>query len=119
MSYPFGETVFRDRAPQIQDPYHPDDPTKTVPGRYEDGTTIKLLGAFVASGSSTAVSNATRSQVLSAKSLFCPPKSDVQIGDRIRTASGTWFVNELPAADTNPFTGWQPTREVPLDGALG
>lgn len=114
--FPHGETVYRDRPPQITDPYNP---AGSVPGAFEDGTTIPLTGAFVASTSSTALGSATRSQVLNAKSLFCPPSADVRIGDRIRTASGVWYVNELPTADVNPFTGWQPVREVPLDGALG
>lgn len=116
MSYPFGETVYRDRPPQIPDPYKPG---HTVPGEYSAGATITLHGAFVGSSSSTNVADATREQILSAKSLFCPPASDVQVGDRIRTASGTWYVNELPTADINPFTGWQPVREVPLNGTLG
>lgn len=116
MTFPHGETVYRDRPPQIPDPYNPQ---RTTSGRFEDGTTITLHGAFVASSSSNSVGNATRSQVLTAKSLYCEPKADVQKGDRIRTASGVWYVNELPTADVNPFTGWQPVREVPLDGALG
>lgn len=114
--FPHGETVYRDRAPQVPDPYNPEGATA---GEFGDGVTITLHGAFVASSSSSSVTDATRGQVLNAKSLFCSPKADVQIGDRIRTASGIWYVNELPTADVNPFTGWQPVREVPLDGSLG
>lgn len=118
MTFPFGETVYRDRPPQVTDPYNPD---RTRAGSFDDddAETITLQRAFVASSSSSAVSDATRGQVLSTKSLYCRADADVKIGDRIRTAAGVWYVNELPAADTNPFTGRQPVREVPLDGALG
>lgn len=117
MTFPHGEVVFRDRAPQIPDPYHPG---KTLAGDHDAGTTISIVGAYVAASSSTAFSSATRAQVLSAKSLYCDASADVEIGDRIRTLSGgVWYVNELPTADVNPFTGWQPVREVPLDGTLG
>lgn len=115
MQFPHGETVFRDRRPQIPDPYNP---ARTVPGEFEDGTTVTLSGCFVASSSSSNSGDATRNQILTSKSLYCAPGADVQAGDRIRTASGTWYVNVLSSADVNPFTGWQPAREVPLDGAL-
>lgn len=115
MRFSHGETVYRDRRPQVSDPYNP---ARTVPGSWDDADTITLTKCFVASSSSSNPGNATRNQILTAKSLYCAPSADVQPGDRIRTASGVWYVNELPSADVNPFTGWQPAREVPLDGTL-
>lgn len=119
MNFPHGEPVTRERRPRIQDPYHPSDSSKTVPGEWADAEGIPVPGAFVASSSSIASTSATRSQVLTSKSLYCKPDADIQVGDRIHTASGVWYVNELPTADVNPFTGWRPVREVPLDGTLG
>lgn len=117
MFFPHGETVHRDRRKPVPDPYNPD---QLVPGPWDDVNTIDIPGAFVASSSSSAVGDATRSQVLSTKSLYCTdPDVDVKIGDRIRAGAATYYVNELPEADTNPFTGWQPVKEIPLDNTLG
>lgn len=117
MRFPHGQKVHRDRRKQVPDPYNP---AKTVPGPWSDADTIELDGAFVASSSSTAVTDATRSQVLASKSLYVTdPDVDVKVGDRIRAGSGTYYVNELPDADQNPFTGWRPVKEIPLDLTLG
>lgn len=114
MEFPFGEFVVRERRQPVTDPY---DPGAQVPGSWE-GTldTLELDGAFVASSSSTAQVDATRSQVLTDKSLYCTdPAVDVQVGDRIRRGVDVFYVNARPSADTNPFTSWQPVAEIPLD----
>lgn len=117
MRFPHGETVERDRRPLIPDPYDPDG---TVLGKWEDAETIEIEDAFVAASSSIAASDATRSQILTSKSLYCTdPDVDVQVGDRIRAGGREYYINELPEADTNPFTGWQPAVEIPLDSTLG
>lgn len=117
MEFPFGQEVYRDRPAQVPDPYRPG---RTVPDTdWSTASTLLIPGAWVASSSSIAQADATRSQVLVSKSLYCAPDSDVKVGDRIRTADAEYFVNEMPEADINPFTGWQPVREVPLDSSLG
>lgn len=130
MEFPFGEQVVRERRQPITDPYDPD---TQVPGSWGDPLDyIELEQAFVASSSSVARMDATRHQILTEKSLYLTdPAADVQPGDRIRRGgvldedSGTWsggellYVNVRPAADTNPFTGWQPVVEIPLDMAEG
>ncbi|WP_404474837.1 hypothetical protein [Microbacterium aerolatum] len=127
MEFPFGETVVRERRMPVIDPY---DPGASVPGSWGDPLAYLVLEqAFVASSSSTAPADATRSQILTEKSLYLTdPAADVQPGDRIRrggTLAGTWtggevlYINVRPAADTNPFTGWQPVVEIPLDMAEG
>lgn len=117
MQFPHGELVERDRRPEEADPYNPD---RVTPGSWDDATTIELEAAFVASSSSTAVQDATRSQILGSKSLYLTDvDADVQVGDRIRAGGRAYYVNEIPEADVNPFTGWQPVQEIPLDLTLG
>lgn len=128
MEFPFGELVVRERRQSVTDPY---DPGAQVPGSWEDPLAyLPLDGAFVASSSSTAPVDATRSQILTEKSLYLTdPQADVRAGDRIRRGgvldAGVWsggdvlYVNVRPAADTNPFTGWQPVVEIPLDMTEG
>jgi len=116
MEFPFGQTVHRDRRKQITDPY---DATKTVPGTWDDVETVPILNAFVASSSSAGGRDATRTQVLTSKSLYCAPGADVEVGDRIRAAGVDYYVNAKPTADVNPFTGWQPVMEIPLDNTEG
>ena len=84
-----------------------------------DAETITIPGAFVASSSSSSLKNATRGEVLTAKSLYCAPDADVQVGDRIRADGVEYYINVLPSADKNPFTGWRPASEIPLDNSLG
>lgn len=125
MRFPHGETVFRDRRAQVADPYRPGSETE---GDWDPELTIALEQAWVASSTSVAPGDATRSQILTAKSLFLAnPNADVQPGDRIRTGgeiddleSGTPYkVDVIPEADTNPFTGWRPVIEIPLENVKG
>ncbi|TFD58036.1 hypothetical protein E3T43_07255 [Cryobacterium sp. Hh7] len=116
MEFAAGQSVLCDRRKLITDPYNPD---STTQGPWSDALTISVDGAFIASSSSTAVSSATRTQILSEKSLYCPPEADVVEGDRVRLGARTYTVEAIPEADTNPFTGWQPVQEVPLTEVLG
>jgi hypothetical protein len=118
MSYPSGTTVIRERRAPKPDPYNPD---RTVPGSWEDElSTVELEGAFVASSSSIAPADATRSQIITAKSLYCTDAdADVLPGDRIRSGTHLYAVKVRPEADRNPFTGWQPVVEIPLEEAEG
>lgn len=118
MEFPFGELVVRERRQMVTDPY---DPGAQVPGSWDDPLDVlPLEQAFVASSSSVAPVDATRRQVLTEKSLYCTdPNVDVQVGDRIRRGTELFYVNARPAADTNPFTGWRPAVEIPLDMSEG
>jgi hypothetical protein len=125
MGFAHGVTVFRDRRGRTPDPYNP---TSTTEGDWDPELTIELPGAFVASTSSTALVNATRSQILTAKSLYLSdPDADVLPRDRIRvggvkddfTTGTPYMVDARPQADTNPFTGYRPAVEIPLEGVTG
>jgi hypothetical protein len=114
--FDFGETVVRRRPIRTPDPYDPD---ATVPGDWDDAEELELPGAFIASSSSAAVQSATRTQVLTEKSLYCDPALDVRALDRVIAGGHTYTVDALPQADVNPFTGWQPVQEIPLTEVLG
>lgn len=117
MDFPHGVTVYRDRRKQIPNPARPG---TTIPGDWANVDTITIPDAFVGSASASAMADATRTESTVTKSLYCTdPAVDVTIGDRIRTGGLTYYVNALPAADINPFTGWQPVKEIPLSTNLG
>lgn len=119
MQFGFGETVTRERRQPVPDPYG--EPGATVPGSWSDPLdTLALENVFIGSSSSTSPTDATRSQVLTAKSLYVTdPDVDVLAGDRIRRGSEVYYVNTRPEADTNPFTNWRPVVEIPLDMTEG
>lgn len=114
MEFPYGENVVRERRKPVVDPY---DPGATVPGSWDDPTDdLPLEGVFIGSSSSTAPLDATRQQILTTKSLYCTdPSVDVQPGDRVRRGTELYYIHTRPEADTNPFTGWQPVVEIPLE----
>ena len=116
MWFPFGEPVTRLRRQRVADPYNP---ASTVLGPWSSATSLALADAYVASASSTDTGDATRTQVVTSKSLYCQPDSDVQTGDRIVSGDAVYEVPALPEADTNPFTGWKPWREVPVEEVRG
>ncbi|KQT75400.1 hypothetical protein [Microbacterium sp. Leaf436] len=116
MTFAYGQTVQRDRRQSIPDPYNPE---RTVPGPWGDAETVEIRGAWVAASSSTLSETATRDQILTEKSLFCGPTADIKPGDRIRADGVSYYVKVKPAADRNPFTGWQPYLEVPLEDREG
>jgi len=106
-----GQAVVRLRAATVPD---------RVTGRprrsdWDAAEQIEIPGAWVASSSSINSGDATRQQVITDKSLYCSPDYDVQKGDRIVDGGDTYTVTSKPSADRNPFTGWQPTQEIPLE----
>lgn len=136
MDFPFGTTVYRLRAGTVTDPYS----GEQIPGDWSIPDVLRIPGAFVAQTSTSMLSSATREQALESKSLFCEGAFDVQKGDRVFTGTftpplpdgattvpdGTAMTGDTysidgipPAADTNPFTGWTPPREIPLTRAVG
>ena len=81
---------------------------------------MPIPGAFIAQTSTSLLKTATRDQAAESKSLFCEGSVDVQKGDRIRDGDIVYTIDGIPpAADTNPFTGWTPPREIPLTRTVG
>ena len=125
MRFQFGQTVFRDRRARVEDPYNS---AKTTEGDWDPSLTIELDEAFIASSSSNPVADATRVELLTDKSLYlagADVDADVQVRDRVRTAdmdfsSGRGYtVTARPSADQNPFTGWRPVVEIPIEFVEG
>lgn len=125
MGFPYGRSVFRDRRPMIPSPTNP---ARQVPGEWADAESIELPAAYVASSSSFAVRNATRTEILTAKSLYLTDvDADVREGDQIRdggelddlTTGTPYMVPARPLADTNPFTGFRGDLEIPLENVKG
>lgn len=131
MELPFGQTVYRLRAARIPDPYNPD---AEVPSDWASPHVAIISEAYVERTSTALTRAESREQAMEAKSLFCGGDADIRKGDRIFVGvftpslvrdgvipAGTVFegftyeVDGIPpSADVNPFTGWQPPREIPL-----
>ena len=113
MEFPEGVTVQRLRAGRTWDPYS----ETYIEGDWDNPDVLDLPGAFIAQASTSSTQTEHRTQVLETKSLYLTePDADVREGDRVRVwpAGAQLTVGGVPAADTNPWTGWQPVREVPL-----
>lgn len=112
MDMPFGSDVVRERRPRLPDPYNPD---RTSPVSWDDELEQLPLVGFVSSTSSSPTRDAARSDIDSVMFLYLEdPDADVQAGDRVVYPGGVGYVRSKPAADINPFTGWQPTKEIRL-----
>lgn len=117
MNFPHGRTVYRLRPKSVDDPYNPGHP---ILGDWADPDELAIPQAFVAQTSTSLLGDATREQAIEAKSLFCDGDFDVAKGDRIRVGGDLYTIDGIPpAADTNPFTGWTPPREIPLTRSVG
>jgi hypothetical protein len=118
MLFPYGRTVIRLRAGTRNDTRS----GRAVRADWENPEALEIPGAFIAQTSTVLLGDATRQQAVEAKSLFCDGEYDIQKGDRIRDgADGPIYTIDgiPPAADSNPFTGWTPPREIPLTRAVG
>ena len=116
MQFEHGETVHLQRPKQVWSPKA----NAYIAGGWSDPDEEPIAGAFVASTSTSMLGGATRTQALEAKSLYCPPDADIRKGDRIRQGADIYTIDGIPStADTSPFTGWEPLREVPRERAEG
>lgn len=116
MQFPQGATVVRLRAGVEVDEYS----TEEKRTDWENPDELTIEDAFVASGSSSSSSGTLRETVTTTKSLYLSdPDADVLVGDRIRDGATVYDVETKPEADRNPFTGWQPVREIPLTERSG
>jgi hypothetical protein len=115
MFFSHGRTVTILRGKPILDPYS----HVQIDADWNNPDEIDIDGAFIAQSSTSTAITATRAQQLESKSLYCDPDSDVRTGDRIRDAGALYTIDGIPAADTNPFTGWQPVQEIPLTRYVG
>lgn len=111
-----GSQVVRIRRKEIEDPYS----GQTTLGDWASASEQTLDGAYVAASSTQSRAEAGRTQLLEEKSLYLDdPNADVQAQDRIRAGGVIYLIDGMPSADTNPWTGWQPIREIPLRRDVG
>lgn len=92
------------------DPYNPDE---TV----EDWTrpTRHTIDGFLATTGSSEQNDANDVRAVSTAVLTIPdPEADIRRGDVIDDGERRWHVEGFTANDTNPFTGWQPTKVAQL-----
>ncbi|QYF98911.1 hypothetical protein [Microbacterium sp. PAMC21962] len=119
MTFEFGQTVHRIRPKLVWNEYS----KKYVAGDWTDPDELPIEDAFVAQSSTSLLRTETRDQAAESKSLFCDGDADVRKGDRIRVGGPggpTYTIDGIPpAADSNPFTGWTPPREIPLTRFVG
>ncbi|GGL76961.1 hypothetical protein GCM10009706_14250 [Curtobacterium citreum] len=115
MEFAAGATVVRLRATPVLDPYS----QRPVGADWTAPNTLTIAGAFVGSSSSSPVDGELRREVVTTKSLYCDPSADVRVGDRIVSGAHTYTVTAVPEADVNPWTGWQPVQEIPLEEVVG
>ena len=105
----------------MPDPYNPEEQIAADWENPQDP--LPIVRAFIAQTSTSMLTNATREQALESKSLFCDGNVDVAKGDRIRDGAEVATLYSIdgipPTADTNPFTGWTPPREIPLTRSVG
>lgn len=82
-----------------------------------------MFTGFLASTSSIQTEDNNRRITTSTATLTVPDSTvDIAVNDRIRTEPDDgrlWRVAGFPSFDRNPFTGWQPTREIPLEEVTG
>ena len=109
---PFGSHVVRERRRELPNPANPDRPRLAD---WSDNPDRIDVDGFVSSVSSSSPLDPARSQVDTTLALYATdPFADVLPGDRIIYATGIGYVRTMPAADRNPWTGWQPYKEIRL-----
>ena len=119
MTFEHGTIVYRLRAALTDTGYG----GKKVRADWNNPDELEIPGAYIGPASTTVALAAGREQASESVSLFCEGEWDVQQGDRIRNGpdgAALYTIEGIPPeAATNPFTGWQPPREIPLIRYLG
>lgn len=94
-------------------------PTKDVDGNdvYTTTTFTVPSCAFASVGSVEVVQG--QDMVTTTPTLYMPPGTVVLVTDAILVGSVTYEVSGTPAADTSPYTGWNPGVVVRLKAVTG
>lgn len=110
-----GETVTRERAQLVADPYS-GEPTKRD---WSDPDTRDLEGVAIAPSTGTETRTDDRRTLTTDMSLYGEPGIDVLPDDRIRARSGLWEVEGEVADWKNALTGWNPGVEFRIRKVVG
>lgn len=110
-----GETVVRERAAAILDPY-----SEEITGRdWGNPALLTLEGVAIAPASTVETSADNRQMVVTGMSLYFATGLDVLPGDRVRARSGLWEVEGEVLDWHHPFTGWSPGSQVSIKKVVG
>lgn len=110
-----GETVTRERAQLVPDPYSGESTKRdwTAPD------TLIIEGAAIAPSSSSESSTENRTTTTTAMSIYAAPGTDLLPDDRIRARSGLWEVQGDTSDWRNALTGWNPCVEFRVERVSG
>lgn len=111
----YGETVVRQRARKVQDPYSKQETKRD----WTDPDELPIEGVAIAPSSSQETTSEDRTTVTTSMSLYGPPGMDVLPKDRIRARSGVWEVQGEVADWRNALTGWNPGSEFAVRKVVG
>ena len=115
MDFPYGETVIRQRASQVTDPY-----SGTTSGlSWANPSTVSISGCAFDPGSSGEVLDLARNVTTTQPKVYAPAGSDIKAADRLVVRGVTYEVDGNVAEWRSPFTGWEPGIVVPLKRSEG
>lgn len=113
--FPYGETVIRQRATIVVDPYS-GEPGDTD---WTNLSVLTIVGCAFDPGGSLEPTEQGRTSVITQPTVYAPPGSDVLAGDRLVVRGRTWDVDGDPADWRSPFTGWEPGMVIKVKAVTG
>jgi hypothetical protein len=113
--FPFGETVVRQRATSVTDPYS----GEATGASWDAPSTLTIPGCGFNPGQSSEPVQDARNAVITRPEVYAPSGADILAGDRLVVRGETFDVDGDPADWRSPFTGWRPGLVVPLKRVEG
>lgn len=110
-----GETVIRQRATLVVDPYS----GETEGLSWDSPDELSISGCGYNPGGSTEPTDDARNAVITTPEVYAPTGSDVLAGDRLVVRGQTFDVEGDPADWRSPFTGWQAGLVIRLKKVAG
>lgn len=114
MDFPYGETVTRQRATQVSDPYS----GETGPS-WSNPSEVDIEGCAFDPGGSSEALDLARNVITTQPTVYAPVGADITAADRLVVRGVTYEVDGDVAVWRNPFTGWEPGLVVPLKWSEG
>lgn len=112
--FPYGETVTRQRAVQVSDPY-----SGETTASWTNPAEVTISGCAFDPGSSGETLDLARNVLTTQPKVYAPAGSDITAADRLVVRGVTYEVDGDVAEWRSPFTGWEPGIVVPLKRSEG